>query len=445
MSRFLVVTTDYPAHLDWGGLLKTAVHLRDSGHQVLWATGGRAGRLVAQAGIDVRRIPVVDPHKGLPMREDSGPSRDRSAAVSIWRAALAVGSAEGGPQPAEGPYTLLVRMLCDAWLQETAIQGSCDAVLGLIASFRADVVIAEPLMLPGAIAADAAGVPLASCGYPGALLTVQALPTLAGTINDARTMLTRLKRRVGIRVEQSSDVLELFFKADRLQIVYFPLGWFAEYGGARSPGAVYVGSEGAGGEWPGDPLSSAGAPLVVIAASTSYRPDGSIIGAMFDAIGRVGARATIGGEHELGLGDLKPPDYVSCVDWLDYDQILPRASLLMHHGGLGTTHAGVRCAVPQLIMPGPVDQGLHAFAAARSGLALVLTGSLTAASIAAGIQEVVRLRSYRERAVDARREFAAGGGVAEAARHLVLLASSHGGSGTRGRHGLQQTHTNRVV
>ena len=50
------------------------------------------------------------------------------------------------------------------------------------------------------------------------------------------------------------------------------------------------------------------------------------------------------------------PDSVQHFDFVPFSQVFPRASAVVHHGGIGTTAHGLAAGVPQLIMPMAHDQ-----------------------------------------------------------------------------------------
>lgn len=61
--------------------------------------------------------------------------------------------------------------------------------------------------------------------------------------------------------------------------------------------------------------------------------------------------------------ELIPEELPSNVVWFDYlplDKILPQASLLIHHGGIGTLSGALAAGVPQLILPCYVDRPYNA-------------------------------------------------------------------------------------
>ena len=57
-----------------------------------------------------------------------------------------------------------------------------------------------------------------------------------------------------------------------------------------------------------------------------------------------------------GLADGELPDAVLRLDAAPHDWLFPRMAAVVHHGGVGTTHAGLRAGVPNVIVPFFGDQ-----------------------------------------------------------------------------------------
>lgn len=62
------------------------------------------------------------------------------------------------------------------------------------------------------------------------------------------------------------------------------------------------------------------------------------------------------------------PDHVLFVESVPYDWLFPRIAAVVHHGGSGTTHMGVKYGLPSLIIPHAVDQFFWDRTIARLGL-----------------------------------------------------------------------------
>ena len=67
------------------------------------------------------------------------------------------------------------------------------------------------------------------------------------------------------------------------------------------------------------------------------------------SVEQLGRRAVLlSGWGELGKGDLPP--FIHLADHVPHDWLYPRSSLVVHHGGAGTTAAVARAGVPQAIV-----------------------------------------------------------------------------------------------
>jgi UDP:flavonoid glycosyltransferase YjiC (YdhE family) len=97
----------------------------------------------------------------------------------------------------------------------------------------------------------------------------------------------------------------------------------------------------------------------------------------------------------------------------------------IHHGGAGTTHALVRHAVPQIVVPHAADQGRQALGVQRSGVGIHLPAqSVTVPSLVAALAALLPdLSDQRARAQALQAEFHALGGVPAAADLLVQSVS----------------------
>jgi sterol 3beta-glucosyltransferase len=97
--------------------------------------------------------------------------------------------------------------------------------------------------------------------------------------------------------------------------------------------------------------------LVVSLGAMSLGEDDALESAALfvEAIRQVGARAIIQGWEE-GMKQLSLPPTILAAGPLPHSWLLPRCAGVVHHGGFGTTSAGLRAGVPALIVPHLVDQ-----------------------------------------------------------------------------------------
>jgi UDP:flavonoid glycosyltransferase YjiC (YdhE family) len=80
--------------------------------------------------------------------------------------------------------------------------------------------------------------------------------------------------------------------------------------------------------------------------------------------------------------EVLPPEVIA-VNYAPYEALLPRACVMVHHGGVGTTSQGLRAGVPTLIVPFAFDQPDNAAHAEKLGTSRTLPRSkYTSARIA---------------------------------------------------------------
>jgi UDP:flavonoid glycosyltransferase YjiC (YdhE family) len=104
-----------------------------------------------------------------------------------------------------------------------------------------------------------------------------------------------------------------------------------------------------------DFLESGPPPVYIGFGSMSDRDPERTTRLLVTALGRARQRGILlGGWAGLSNADL--PDYVYHVERVPHDWLFPRVAAVVHHGGLGTTMAGLRAGVPSVIVPFFVDQ-----------------------------------------------------------------------------------------
>lgn len=96
-------------------------------------------------------------------------------------------------------------------------------------------------------------------------------------------------------------------------------------------------------------------PVYVGFGSMSTHDAGGTMDAILDAVRRVGVRAIVHrGAAGLHAADL-PPE-VLVVDDVPHEWLFPRCAAVVHHGGAGTTAAGLRAGVPSGVVAHIGDQ-----------------------------------------------------------------------------------------
>ncbi len=136
---------------------------------------------------------------------------------------------------------------------------------------------------------------------------------------------------------------------------------------------------------------------------------------VYEALRLAGRRGIVlSGWAGLGAGDV--PDHVKVVHDVPHDWLFPRCAAVVHHGGAGTTAAGLRAGVPSVIAPYFADQPfwgrrVHALGV---GPRPVPQQTLTAAGLGAAIQEAVSSEAMQARAAALGRLLRAEDGVTAA-------------------------------
>jgi MGT family glycosyltransferase len=100
------------------------------------------------------------------------------------------------------------------------------------------------------------------------------------------------------------------------------------------------------------------------------------------------------------------PDNVIAREWVPQAQLLPHASVVVHHGGSGTTLGALAAGVPQLVLPQGADQFTNATALTEAGAALrLLPEELTTTAVADAVRTLLPHKGNDHR--DAARAIAA--------------------------------------
>lgn len=116
----------------------------------------------------------------------------------------------------------------------------------------------------------------------------------------------------------------------------------------------------AGWQPPADLLAflDAGDPPLLITLGSMYLGNGGArdTAALFvESIRQTGTRAIIQ-SWQADMQELALPPGVHVAGALPHDWLMPRCAAVVHHGGFGTTSAGLRAGIPALLVPHVADQ-----------------------------------------------------------------------------------------
>jgi UDP:flavonoid glycosyltransferase YjiC (YdhE family) len=149
-------------------------------------------------------------------------------------------------------------------------------------------------------------------------------------------------------------------------------------------------------------LEAGPASLVVNLGAMSHGPAGLKSEALetaklfVEAIRTAGVRAIVQG-WDIALKELVPTPSIYPAGPVPHGWLLPRTRGLVHHGGFGTTAAGFRAGIPQLIIPHMLDQFYWGQRVAElgTGPAAIGRSKLTADNLAAALQDVTHNAELR--------------------------------------------------
>lgn len=123
-----------------------------------------------------------------------------------------------------------------------------------------------------------------------------------------------------------------------------------------------------------------------------------------EAASRLGQRAVLLiGDERNRLPSL--PENMIAVNYAPYQSLLPRASVVVHHGGVGTASQGLLAGVPTLIVPFAFDQSDNAEHARRTGTSRTLyRKNYRVSRVERELSELLERPEYRQRAAEVSRQ-----------------------------------------
>jgi len=116
------------------------------------------------------------------------------------------------------------------------------------------------------------------------------------------------------------------------------------------------------------------------------------------------------------------PDGVAEFDYAPFSELFPRAAVIVHHGGIGTTGLAMRSGRPMLVMPCAWDQPDHAERVTRLGIARTIPRNrYTPDRVAAELRELLDNPAYLQRASEVGEQVRKEDGVRAACDALEAL------------------------
>jgi len=263
------------------------------------------------------------------------------------------------------------------------------ALLPLLAEMRPHVAVSDILTLAPALAAERAGVPLATL-IPHIYPVVEpGLPFFAIGLRPPRTPLGRAIWRTGQRaldVGLEHGRRDLNLQRQRLELP--PVERFhggispelalvatypqLEYPRRWPPGVEVTGPMTFEVPHPEIELPPGDLPLVLIAPSTAHDSGNHLVRTALKALAAEPVRVVATTNRVVPQQPIEVPANAVLVDWLSYSQLMPAASLVVSHGGHGTVARALGAGTPVLICPiiGDMSETAMRVSWAKAGLSL---------------------------------------------------------------------------
>jgi MGT family glycosyltransferase len=317
--------------------------------RVLFATWDGAGNLVPTLAL-ARRLAA----RGHDVRVLGHRSIDARCGRAGWRfrplhhAAdfdSAAGRAEHDDMPAVARALWFSSAVCRDVRDELAAEG-------------ADVIVADCLLFGALCAGEAARIPVVSL-FHGAFAPFRGGPfaTMLATMVPA---LNALRAEVGLTaVTSAADVHD----ACALSLVANPREF-------EPPIDVPANVVFAGPFLDAPPLMMAehgemviepgGGPLVLVSFSTSQQGHTAVLQRVIDAMAAVDARVLVTTGPAIDPASLRAHSNVRVVRFVAHGEVLPHASLVISHAGMGTVMSSLAHGVPMLCVPIGRDQFFNA-------------------------------------------------------------------------------------
>ncbi len=263
------------------------------------------------------------------------------------------------------------------------------ALLPLLEEMRPDAVVSDILTLAPTLAAELAGIPLATL-IPHIYPVVEpGLPFFAMGLKAPRTGVGRTVWRAGqrpLRIGLEHGRRDLNLQRKRLGLppierfhggISPDLALVATYPQLEYPREWPTGVEVTGPmtfevPHPEIELPPGDRPLVLVAPSTAHDSGNHLVRAALEALADEPVRVVATTNRVVPQEPIDVPANAVLVDWLSYSQLMPAASLVISHGGHGTVARALGAGTPVLISPitGDMSETAMRVAWASAGLSV---------------------------------------------------------------------------
>jgi sterol 3beta-glucosyltransferase len=173
-----------------------------------------------------------------------------------------------------------------------------------------------------------------------------------------------------------------------------------------------------------------GEPPVYVGFGSSVGPDPAGLGAaVVQAVHEAGVRAVIATGWG-GLGDVEGGDQTMVIERAPHRWLFPRVAAVVHHGGAGTTAAGLLAGRPTVVCPFQGDQYFWGAAVHRAGAGPepLTVKKLRTAELAGAIRTALDDPGIRDRASELAERISREDGAGRASEQVEACLASKGDS-----------------
>lgn len=170
-------------------------------------------------------------------------------------------------------------------------------------------------------------------------------------------------------------------------------------------------------------LAAGSPPIVFTLGSAAVLNAGDFYQQSAEAAGQLNVRAVllVGNDPE-NIPRAPLPDNICIAKYAPYSKLFPRASVIVHQGGVGTTAQALRAGKPMIVMPYSHDQPDNARRVRRLGVAKVVQRrNYTTERAARMISDLLSNSRYAQRALEVQCEMDTENGVKTACNALEML------------------------
>jgi MGT family glycosyltransferase len=259
------------------------------------------------------------------------------------------------------------------------------ALLPLIERLDPAVVVSDILTLAPGLAAEAAGLPLATLiphlypvvepGQPFFAIGLRSPRTPVGRgiwkagqralhvgLEHGRRGLNSQRERLGL---PALDRFHGGISPDLALVATYPQ---LEYPRAWPTSVQVTGPMAFEVPHPDIELPPGEAPLVLVAPSTAHDSENRLVRAALEALAEEPVRVVATTNRVRPQSPIEVPANAVLVDWLSYSQLMPIAALVISHGGHGTVARALGVGTPVLITPITGDMGETAMRVSWAGV-----------------------------------------------------------------------------